>query len=427
MAMPDLRRHLIFDLTRHMHLPTYLQYLLEFWRRQGGPGELYLLLWPSIPRSYPEVVRLAAEAPDRNVHILTPTRQERDRKVALGAADTGLSITLAELLRDGSTARYAALYDWELLERHAAAVGATHCTVLFMDTYLPLLAGGVGTPVSLSGIYFHPTFHYGDFANHPAPAAAEAAQGVRERFVLARALRDPGLRTLFFLDPFAAARAAAVAPDKVRFLPDPVRLPAADPARVTALRGELGLLPGRRVFLLFGNLTRRKGAWEVLWAVRLLPDELARRSCLAFVGTTHPDSEADLLAAVADARARTPAQVVTHLGYVPHDDVPAYFRLADVVLATYPRHAGMSGVLLLAAAAGRPVLASSYGLMGELTRRRGLGLAVEAASPEALAGGLRRFLVEDPASLCDPHEQARLAREHEADHFAAALLHGPDD
>ncbi len=117
-------------------------------------------------------------------------------------------------------------------------------------------------------------------------------------------------------------------------------------------------------------------------------------------------------------------QVVTRLGYVPDGEVSAYFHLADVVVAPYPRHAGMSGVVLLAAAAGRPVLTSSYGLVGELTRRRSLGLAVDVCQQAALVEGLQRFLLADPTSLCDPVELGRAAREHEAGRFAAVLLRG---
>jgi glycosyltransferase involved in cell wall biosynthesis len=421
-AEADLRRHLIFDLSRHIHLPTYLQYLLEFSCEKGCVGELFILVWHTFIRSHADVVRLADKSPRRNVHFVTLTRKERERKKELEAADTGVAIALAELLRAGSAARYAALYDWELLGRYAASVGATHSTVIHLDSYLPLLASGGAAPGPLSGIYFGPTFHYGDFGDGAAKSEQDP-RALREKFVLARALRDPGLRTLFFLDPFAAERAGALdGGEKVRFLPDPVRLPAPAPAHVTALREALGIELGRRVFLLFGHLSRRKGAAELLAAVRHLPPELCRRLCLLFVGESNPAYEKELTAAVTDAQARAPVQVVTHLRYVPHGEVPSYFHLADVVLAPYPRHAGMSGIVLLAAAAGRPVLTSSYGLLGELTRRRNLGLAVDVTRPAALAEGLQRFLLADPASLCDRGEIDRLTQEHEADRFAAALL-----
>jgi hypothetical protein len=287
---------------------------------------LFILVWRTLLRAHPDVVQFAERAPRRNVHSVALTRAEREHKVALESTDTGLAISLPELLRVGGACRYAALYDWQLLGRYAAAVGATYSTVIHLDRYLPLLAIGLGAPGPLSGIYFAPTFHYGDFGVGQAEAGQGPGQRLREKFVLARALRDPGLQTLFFLDPFAAERARAFdGGEKARFLPDPLRLPAAALRGVTTLREASGIEPGRRVFLLFGHLTRRKGAGQLLAAIHHLPPELCRRLCLLFVGVSNDAYQAGLATAVMDARARLPVQVVMHPHYVPHEQVSVFF------------------------------------------------------------------------------------------------------
>jgi hypothetical protein len=45
-------------------------------------------------------------------------------------------------------------------------------------------------------------------------------------------------------------------------------------------------------------------------------------------------------------------------------------------MVPYQRHVGSSGVLIRAAQAGRPVIASDYGLVGAWTRKNQLGAAV---------------------------------------------------
>jgi glycosyltransferase involved in cell wall biosynthesis len=94
----------------------------------------------------------------------------------------------------------------------------------------------------------------------------------------------------------------------------------------------------------------------------------------------------------------------------------------DVALLPYQQFVGSSGLLYRAAQAGRPSIAPSYGLMGWLARRHGLGLVVDAARPQALAEALRHCLRLPATELCDPDGLARFAQTAGDDRFAGALL-----
>jgi glycosyltransferase involved in cell wall biosynthesis len=96
--------------------------------------------------------------------------------------------------------------------------------------------------------------------------------------------------------------------------------------------------------------------------------------------------------------------------------------MADVILAPYQRHVGMSGILLLAAAAQKPVLSSNYGLMGEIVRRYELGLTVDSTEPKEIAKGLTRFLVEDSDKLCDRAKMKSFAEQNSAEEFARVIF-----
>lgn len=417
-ANRDAPRLMVFDLSRHVHLPSYIRYLIEFWRRHDLAGTVTFVVWGAFLTSHADIVQLGAGAPGGGIQFVAPTPAEQAEKLRREKSATGVAIPFHDLLKAGAEADYAALYDWELLSRYAAALGATHSFIVHLDQYLPLLAAGLPAPSPLSGVYFGPTFHYAELGLAPATPS-----GPREKFVLARALRHPDLQTLFTLDRFAAERAARFpGGERVAFLPDPVRLARPLPGQTAALRVALGIQPGRRVGLLFGQLEARKGVEALLAAVEHLTNDECRRLCLLLVGGVFPRYQAVIERESAQVTAARPVQIVTRFGYAPDAEVPALFDLADVVLAPYPRHAGMSGILLLAAAASRPVIASSYGLMGEVTRRYRLGLTVDTTQPASIAAALRRVVDDDLTTLADVLLMRQLAEEHEADGFAAAIF-----
>lgn len=409
---------LIADLSQHAHLPSYLRHLIEHWRDRSLAGQLDVLVWHTFLRDHAAVVKLAARAPLRNVRFLTLTPEERRQRLARQASASGTAIPFHELLRGESRSDYAACYDWELIRRYAGLVAADRAFVVSLDAYLPLLAAGVDCPVPLSGIYFGPAFHHA-LASHDA---ARQARSLREKFVLARALRASSLDTLFLLDPSAVAELARYPHgDKAVYLADPVELPVAATAAVSALADRLGVQRGRRCFLVFGHLTPRKGIEGLFAAVQQLPNSIAGQICLLLVGAIDPDYQGAVAQQIAAACRAQPIQVIPQFGTIPEGDVATYFGLADFVLTPYVEHYGSSGVLLLAAAAGKPVLSADQGMMGELVRRHRLGLAVDTTSPHDIAAGLIRLMTEPADQLSDRTGMGILVDQHGPRRFAETV------
>ncbi len=422
---PDAPAHvMVFDLSQHAHLPSYLQFLIESWCSHDLPGQLTIVVWPSFLTRHTDVVLLAERAPRRNIHFVTLSQAERQERIAARGTNAGLAVPFHHLLSPSMDAPYAALYDWNLLCRYATQLRVTHIFIVSIDQYLPLLATGVTVPTSLSGIYFGPTFHHRPPAGDaPLPSTGQAPHThMRDSFVLARTLRHPDLHTLFFLDAFAVEQAQKFTHgDKATFVPDPARLDSPSVERVTALRDELGIEPHRRIFLLFGQLTRRKGLDQLLAAVRQLPPESSRRICVVVAGSVDSHYREHIEEAMDAITAVQPIQMVRKYGYVPQTDVPAYFQLADVVLAPYVHHDGMSGIVLLAAVARKPILSCDNGLMGTLTRGYKLGLTVNTEQPSEIAAALSRFVLKSPETLYDREGMTRLADQHHADRFGATI------
>ena len=399
---------MLFDLIVGGHHGNYIQHLVEFWCEQGFSGHLDIVVSPEFLQLHSNVLDIAPKYNQANVNFVAITPEE---KKALQSSKSSISRA------------FRALGEWELLCKYAKVLRSTHCLIMYFDTCELPLAMGKKSPCPFSGIYFRPTFHYGDFTDY-SPSQKEKIQQWRERFTLARILRHPQLKTLFCLDPFAVKHIDAqfYSKKKVVPLPDPVQIHKNSKFQLSNLRESLGIHPSRQVFLLFGALTGRKGIYQLLDAIPLLSSELCQKLCLVFVGSANTTEQARIKSQVAAVCQKQPVQIVEHYEFVPERDVPAYFQLTDVVLATYQRHVGMSGILLLAAAAQKPILSSNYGLMGEISRRYGLGLTVDSTVPDEIAKGLTRFLTESPEELCDRTKMKSFAAQNSSEHFSRVIF-----
>jgi len=80
---------------------------------------------------------------------------------------------------------------------------------------------------------------------------------------------------------------------------------------------------------------------------------------------------------------------IKYLGYVPHDRVPLYTALADVVYYGYDKNSGMAeycnpNKLFEALAAGRAFLGGDFGEMGKIIKEEGCGIALAGFTRESI-------------------------------------------
>lgn len=95
--------------------------------------------------------------------------------------------------------------------------------------------------------------------------------------------------------------------------------------------------------------------------------------------------------------------IVDH--YVPDEEIGGYFAAADVLVLPYMSHV-QSGVMALAQAFHKPVIASRVGGLIELIREGETGLLVEPNDPHALSLALQRFFRDNLGAAMVPHLQA---------------------
>lgn len=397
---------MLFELSVGGHYPGYIQHLARHWCTQNLPGRLSVVVSPQFMERHADVVAVA-DGYEKQVRFIPVTIAEE-----------------AALVPRKSPAHRAirAFQSWKLLCQYASSVGATHCLIMYLDSFQSPLAMGAKAPCPISGIYFRPTFHYSSLSNYQ-PSWTDRIQHRRERFILPRVLHHPQLQTLFCLDPFVIPHLEPFrGQTKLVRLADPVQVYNHSDDQVLKLREELEIESDRRVFLMFGALDGRKGIHQLLEATLMLSSELGQKLCLLFVGPIDPQDKQLMQPRLNQIAESLPVQIIIRDTFIPDHEIQPYFQMADVILALYQRHIGMSAILARAATAQTLVLASDYGLMGEITRRYQLGLTVDSTVPAGIVKGLTKLLTEPSQTVGNLTKIKAFAEQNSAEYFAGTIF-----
>jgi glycosyltransferase involved in cell wall biosynthesis len=400
---------MLFDLAVGGHHGNYLQHLIDRASQKEFGGAIDIVVLPQFAEIHQDTVAAIDRAKQQSIDV------------NLVAISTAEATTLGSR-NSGRSRAHRNLQEWQLFCKYAQALQATHALLMYLDTCELPLAMGLQSPCPFSGIYFRPTLHYPMFANYH-PNFKGKLQQWRERLTWGRILNHPQLETVFCLDPFAVTALVAQHQNtKIVHLADPVQLAPSRSLDLTTLKTQLGIAAQRRVFLLFGGVDGRKGIYQLLEAIELLSPEVCEQFCLLIVGQPHPTDQVNIHQKITALCETRQLQAIEHCEFIPEVEVLTYFQLADAILAPYQRHVGMSGILLLAAAAGKPVLSSDYGLMGELARRYQLGLVVDSTQPTEIAKALETLLTASPHTFSNPSQMKLFAEQNSIDLYASTIF-----
>jgi hypothetical protein len=287
-----------------------------------------------------------------------------------------VSKRVAELeVREFPGSQYRTRSPWlvrRLFWDETRAVRADWAFVPFADVLAAssLLHGPVCRILPVSGLVLRGGFAYGadSFKKWLKYLATRMAQSGRP------------LTRMWHLDPlaFECLRSSGAS---IGLMPEPVE-PVVNNSREEA-RVALGLPRDCEIVALMGHLDARKGVLELLEAHR---QARVRDRLLLLLGKLDLSLRSEV-----HARATGDSSVIIRDGYLDAQTFAQAFVASDWQAVTYPRHIGSSGILVRAAAYRRPVIASSWGWVGEATRRFGLGVTCDCRSSSALAETLRNL------------------------------------
>ncbi|MBN2305960.1 MAG: glycosyltransferase family 4 protein, partial [Anaerolineae bacterium] len=156
------------------------------------------------------------------------------------------------------------------------------------------------------------------------------------------------------------------------------------PAELNALRESLDLAPGAPVLVWVGFPAEFKHVELLLAAYERIR---AQRPDARLVVVGYFDTRPDF-------KRRAESAGVIFAGRVAHDDLPAYYQMADVYLHT-SRYEGVPKVLIEALASGTPVVSTDH-LGADVVVRHGETGLLTPHTPNALAAAAIELL-DDPA------------------------------
>ena len=190
--------------------------------------------------------------------------------------------------------------------------------------------------------------------------------------------------------------------DLCRLVPDPYYIHAVHPSygqfhkrgiSKTEARRELGIPPEQEILLFFGYIREYKGLKHL---IRALPEICAARpnARLFVVGDFFEHNRDTYELMIRDTRTADAITLVD--GYLPDDQVEAYFAAADLCVLPY-ESATQSGVIQIAYSFRLPVIATAVGGLPEVVLDGRTGFVVPPKNPAALAGAVVRFFEENRA------------------------------
>jgi glycosyltransferase involved in cell wall biosynthesis len=312
---------------------------------------------------------------------------------------------------------------WWIARRYLRRTGANRILFLALDHLsLPLGLGLRMAGSEITGILFRPSVHYRTFGTY-RPGFKERLRDVRKNALYRGMLNNRDVHTVFSLDPYFPAYAASRyrSGHKVVALGDPAH-PAPQPT-ISERRLATTMPNGRKAFVLFGEITERKGILPLLAALPLLPPHVAQQTAVTIAGRIDPGLQRQVDDALAQVRHAQPS-LWLHVENrrLADGEVTALVQRSDFVLAPYQRFVGSSGVLLWAAQLGKPVISQDYGLVGQLTREHGLGLAIDTSDPRTLAHAIVIAVERGATAYGDTTRMRAFTAAQRPDEFATSLL-----
>lgn len=409
--MENLKRILIMETEMAGHQLDYIRLLLCFFLEQKLELKLTLLVSPGFCKRLTTTEELSHGIEQGLIEIITLTDSET-------AKCTHKILWIRSL------------YRWFTALKYCKRCKADHIHFLYVDHMQFPLALKLPVPkgLTVSGILFRPSIHYSQLCNISL-SLREKISSARKKILYRLMLTHPGVRTIFSLDEYFTSYAKKTLPHghKVRYLPDPYMV-LVDGKHCMLPHDLVNLIPpGRKIFLLFGALDRRKGIFEVMQSISMLGNRTAKKTALIFAGKLRDEVRTDFITALHKYSESHPAGVWIHLEdrFLAEGELVHLMKRCDVVLIPYQRHVGSSGLLIWAASVRKPVITQDFGLIGVLTRKYKLGQAIDTTQPSEIAKAIKIFIDGDKQEgITDSEKMDRFVSKRSPKEFSRKFFEG---
>jgi glycosyltransferase involved in cell wall biosynthesis len=377
------------------HNLGHIQNILRFLESHPSKDEYIFLLNPDA-QSIPSVKITAT-----NVKIIFFTEEE------FAPFNTGMTLIKSTQII------------WKHINRYATDYQADKVIMMMLDMFQHTI-GSSRFPCKLTGILFNP---------YPRVIAQDTTLRAKHKYTITRArklftswwmCRNVQLKKVFIFNDRETIKNMneALGTKIFTYLPDPVY---DYPNREGLYIREKYSIPShKKILLSFGFIDAKKNVVNLLKALQQLSADDAANICLLVVGKIHNEYKDTLMLAFDEAmKIRPELQIEFESRFVDDDEMEAYVGQSDVVSVAYINFFSSSGVIGLAARHNKPVLATKFGVVGDLTREYNLGIAVDGFNPEEITQAILTFLKTKNAY---PEKASVFVKNHSSDNFIMTLL-----
>ena len=182
-------------------------------------------------------------------------------------------------------------------------------------------------------------------------------------------------------------RTYGLAPSKVNVIPGGVDLerfrPSTDKARI---RTRMNLPQDKFILFTVRNLVPRMGLENLISAFEIVQND--SRDLLLVIG-----GEGPLKAALKEqVRQCGVVDFVRFAGYIPDEDLPSYYQMADLFILPTTELEGFGLVTVEALASGLPVVGTPVGGTKEILTKLGSDYLFDDSTPQSIANGILNAL-----------------------------------
>ena len=181
--------------------------------------------------------------------------------------------------------------------------------------------------------------------------------------------------------------------------------------------------PGRKIFVLFGYMQKRKGILQLLYSFKYLDKSIISQVVFYIAGKIDEKIKKEVIQ-IENGIREIHDNIKLNIWdrYEKDKELVSLITSSDCILAPYQYFTGSSGVILWAAGAGKPIITQDYGLMRRWTYENKLGITTDTANPRKIAEAITKFLKPTNEKLYDMGKMRELADYNTPERFAKVVF-----
>jgi glycosyltransferase involved in cell wall biosynthesis len=357
---------LFFDILISGHHSEYIEHVLMYLKQNNNyKHNYYFVVHQNFSEIYPDLWSTAIDI--NNVNFI-----EVDENLLVG-------LNVNNRLK-------RSLNNFKVVDFYAKQYNINLCYLLYFNTF-QIALGLKRTKYKIKGILFM------QFTNMKRSTLRQSYYYYRRYFPLLLALKNKSLEKIFLLNDENSCKLLNTKFKKealFSYLPDPI--PVISPKVNFDIYKEYNIENSRKIFLLFGALSERKGVLETLESTLCIPTDIQENITILIAGKT---KDQNLIHKINEFISKnenlTKVQIIWENGFIENDKMASLFEQTDFVLMPYKNPEASSGILGHAMKAYKPVIGPSKGLVGQLIKDFEMGVVIDEITPVEIANAILKY------------------------------------